>query len=362
MTQRIVRRWNRCVLHRGGETRAFIREWFSEESRRTFLLAGAGFDPRATLISEELAQIAGGRISALYLRERRPNPTEELVRRAEGNIRTLLGFFPASSVKDIEIFAAADLAVVGGRNAADFISGLSWSGISDLVIDCSALSRAIIFPVVRTLLNMDGTPPNIHLLLNDQPALDEAILTECAERASAMHGFKGNLGLESTRQSAVLWLPQLVPEQHAALAKIYAFMDPKPHDVCPILPFPSSNLRKPEQLIDEYQTELTNAWDVDPRDVVFADESNPVDLYRTILRIDDERRRVFEQIGGSLMVLSPIGSKLLSLGALMAAIDRDFPVVYVEALNYKLKTDTVTMHDASRSLVHLWLRGDAYAS
>ena len=67
---------------------------------------------------------------------------------------------------------------------------------------------------------------------------------------------------------------------------------------------------------------------------VYADEMNPLDFYRTVLRIDDGRHQVFEGIGGSLLVLSPIGSKVLAIGGMMAAIERDLPVMYVEALSY----------------------------
>jgi hypothetical protein len=130
--------------------------------------------------------------------------------------------------------------------------------------------------------------------------------------------FRADAAFESSQQSAVLWLPQLVPGQQASLAKILSSLEPKPHDICPILPFPSHDLRQPEKLITEFRTELESTWDVDPRNVVFASEGNPLDLYRSILRIDDERGEVFKETGGSILVLSPIGSKLLSLGVCRA--------------------------------------------
>ncbi len=184
-------------------------------------------------------------------------------------------------------------------------------------------------------------------------------MAEPAERATPIHGFKGKLGLESSQKAPVLWLPQLVTGHQSSLAKIFSSLEPKPHDICPILPFPSQDLRKPEKLLTEFRAELESTWEVDPRNVVFASESNPLDLYRAILRIDDERGEVFKQTGGSLLILSPIGSRLLSLGALMAAIERDFPVVYVEALNYRF-TPAVSPTFSDEMLVHLWLKGEAY--
>src|SRR5205823_12099122 len=128
-------------------------------------------------------------------------------------------------------------------------------------------------------------------------------------------------------------------------------------------PFPSSNPRLPDELLEEYTEELQpEIWNVDARDLVFADEQSPVDLYRTILRIDDARARVFAEVGGSQIVLSPLGSKALSLGALMASLERDFTILHVEAIGYTLdaaRADSVTVPD---ELVHIWLHGDAYGN
>jgi len=60
-------------------------------------------------------------------------------------------------------------------------------------------------------------------------------------------------------------------------------------------------------------------------------------------------------------VLSPLGSKLLSMGALLAALEREFPVVYVEAIAYKVDFALLEKRRQERgSLVHLWLQGEAY--
>ena len=130
-----------------------------------------------------------------------------------------------------------------------------------------------------------------------------------------------------------------------------------PHDTCPILPFPSLRPRLGDELAEHYLTELESTWEVDPRNVIYAAEDDPLDLYRTVLRIDDLRRPVFEEFGGSLLVLSPMGSKVLALGALMAALERNLPVVYLEAIGYEF---TVAPAASEPELVHVWLEGDPY--
>lgn len=108
-----------------------------------------------------------------------------------------------------------------------------------------------------------------------------------------------------------------------------------------------------------FREEILGAWDVDARNLVFADEGDPLDVYRTILRIDDLRRPVFADSGGSAVIVSPTGSKLMALGALMACLERDLPVAYLEAEAYELGGEAV--HPAQPpTLVHMWLEGEAY--
>lgn len=354
------KRWEKCIMHRDGDAPRFLAEWFSSEQKKIFLIGGAGFDPRSTSVAQLLNQLAKCPVTGLLVREHRPLAPPDLLAGAEKNIADLKQLLPNLEIRDINIFAESDLALTGGRQAAEVANSIHWEGITDVVIDCSALSRGVVFPLVRSVLANPNSPINLHLLVIDQASLDDGIVAEPSERASTMHGFKGKLGLESSQKAAVLWLPQLVPAQQSSLSKIYSSLEPKPHDICPILPFPSQDLRKPERLVTEFRVELESTWEVDPRNVIFASESNPLDLYRSILRIDDERGEVFRETGGSLLVLSPIGSKLLSLGALMAAIERDFPVVYVEALNYKFTPGDGIQEFTGDKLVHLWLKGEAY--
>jgi len=95
------------------------------------------------------------------------------------------------------------------------------------------------------------------------------------------------------------------------------------------------------------------------RDIVYADEGDPLDLYRTILRLDDLRKPVFQETGGSLLILSPVGSKVMALGALIAALERDLPVAYIEAIGCELDP-SVSDASANSELLHIWLEGDAY--
>lgn len=357
---REVMKWEHCILQRGSDVSDFMSDVFGEAQRSILLIAGAGFDPRTRQCTELLAVTAGSRVTGFFMQEERPNPNPELLRRSVNNTAALQALVPDSVVVVINIFTT-DNAVVAGRNAINALATKDLSVYTDVCIDCSALSRGVIFPVVKYVLDKTSAKnTNVHVLVADEPGTDAGIISRPWERADYMHGFRGSSRGDKDPGPARLWLPQLVPGQKTAFDLIHALVDP--NDTCPILPFPGKDLRAPDLLIQEYANQLQNIWRVDPRNLVYADEGNPLDVYRSILLLDSARARVFQKNRQSQLILSPLGSKLLSIGALMAAIDRGFPVVYVEALEYSVDFEQLDVtRNAPGPLVHLWLQGEAYA-
>ena len=349
-------RWDECIAHFGEEVVAFAQDFFADDSRKVLLIAGAGFDPRSTHVSQCLVE-AGTTLDAILIKEIRPKPRQVLKIRAEENRFDLKELLQDSKIVEIEIFSS-DNTVVGGRNVVKQLRSLNFEGFTDVVIDISALSIGTSFPAIRYLtkrIDEGKEPENLHVFVTHNPSLDNSIVHIPSDAPGYIHGFGGGASLNSSSGSAKLWLPQLVADRRSALNALHDYV--KPHDTCPIVPFPAANPRQVDMLAEEYILELENAWTVDARNLVYADESNPLDLYRTILRLHDLRQRVFQDIGGSLMVLSPLGSKIMAVGALLAAMERNLPVAYLEAIGY----DMMPYQDsAEQKLVHLWLEGDAY--
>jgi hypothetical protein len=364
------RRWDPCIYHRGNHAAGFVRDYLAQSDRRVLLVAGGGFDPRSTHICEVMTQVAPGRARGLFLREERPGPHPELVKRAEANCDLLRSWLPDAMIHHIQVLAT-DNAAVGGRNAVTLVNEVSLDGLTDIFVDVSALSLGVAFPLIRHLLRSVmsaglGRPKNLHVVVMDEPPTDHAIRSIPGDLPAPIHGFRGGWGLDERSRAATLWMPQLSRGKQAILRQIYQVLRNSQPDtvVCPILPFPAARPRLPDELIEEYAEELQESWQVDARDLIYADEKSPVDLYRTILRIDDARRRVFSAVGGSQIILSPVGSKALSLGALMAALERNFTVMYVEAIGYDVDFDRLSARAAGPEgeFVHLWLHGEAYGS
>jgi hypothetical protein len=358
-----IRRWNRCISHRGAKTELFLADYLSNQDARVLLIAGIGFDPRSTRVCKLLAPILGPRLTGLFLREQRPEPHRELVERSQRNYEEMIKLVPNFSEETVDVFAP-DGAVIGGRNAVRAVHEKSMTDFTDLIIDFSAISIGVGFPITRLLFDRvcsGAESYNLHVLVTDEPFIDDQVFPIACDIVDTIHGFKAGLGLFDNTRAAKLWLPQLIRGRNAVLDKIHSYC--RPHDVCPVLPFPASRPRLSDELIEEYSSEFESIWGVDTRNLIYADEKKPLDLYRTLLRIDDARRPVFAGTGGSMIILSPVGSKVLAIGALMAALERDFPVAHVESIAYAVDFKAI---DANRSqsaeVVHVWLYGDAYAA
>lgn len=351
-------RWDPCIAHRGDETLIFVDEYFKHDSRRVLFVAGAGFDPRTAVVAQ-LLMAACKQVRAFLIKENRPNPDKGLLDQAETNRAALAQTFTRHEIVPVEIFGS-DGAVIGGRNVVAILNRQDFTNVTDVVVDVSALSVGTSFPLIKYLverIDCGKGPTNLHIFVAHEASLDDAIVAVAGDVPGYVHGFRGPATLDRTSGSAKLWLPQLARGRRSALLRLHSFVDP--HDTCPILPFPASNPRLGDELATDFLAEFENAWSVDTRNIVYAAEDDPLDLYRTILRLDDLRRPVFDEFGGSLLVLSPVGGKMMAFGALLAALERDLPIAYLEAIGYNFNvTQPAAWGDPF--LVHVWMEGEVY--
>ena len=316
------------------------------------------------MVPQALSTVCQERLQALFLRERRPNPDATLLMRADDQAAALRHLVPRSKSLDLGVFES-DGAVGLGRHAVEALANYDLSPFTDIVVDLSALSIGCSFPIVRLLSqrleNRERSEgwTNLHAMVTSSPSTDDRIVARPSDKVGPVHGFRGRWGIDETARAARLWVPHLRFEKRGALEKLYEYV--RPDDVVPVLPFPSEDPRLGDCLVEYYLDEFADRWSVDSRSIVYSDERSPLDFYRTVLRIHDTRHKVFERTGGNLLVLSPTGSKVLALGAMMAAMERDFPVVYVESLSFSLDLDESPDNDyTERDLVHVWLYGEAY--
>jgi hypothetical protein len=355
--------WQQCIAQHDAEVRDFISRYFAEEDRRCLLIAGVGFDPRTLVVAQLLASALGSRLHARFIREHRPKPNADLVARGDQHAAALSALVAESKLLNVDVLDADDNAVVGGRRVVQLLMQDGMAQFTDIVVDCSAFSAGISFPITRYVLESCrdiGVRPNVHLMVASNPELDAAVTSVAHDAVDPIHGFSGRLDLEGTEEDAKIWMPHLSRSKVSALQLVRDKLR-GPVTVCPVLPLSQRNPRAADELIEVYETELYEGWEVSSGDLVYAVEDDPLDLYRTISAIYRRYTRVFAGVTNSHVVLTPSGSKVLAIGALMAALEHDLPVRYVEAVAYEVDWEAVRVADPESSrLVHVWLHGEPY--
>jgi hypothetical protein len=349
-------RWDPCIIHQNStEVSNFISDYF-DIKKKTLFIAGAGFDPRSTLIANEFNIYAKGSSTALLIREERPSPPPSLLELANQSSANIVPLFNTSFPIDVEILSN-DGAIIGGRSIVSKLKSFAFDQFTDVIVDISALSVGISFPIVKFLVllyEQKKLSANLHIFVAHAPELDGQITSTPSRSPNYIHGFSGGLGRDSARNSIVLWLPQMSIGKRESLMQLHDFVAPQ--DTCPIIPFPARDPRLGDKIMEAFLTEFESSWSVDTRDIMYAAEDDPIGLYRTILELDDLRKPVFAAMGGSTLVLSPVGSKLMALSGLLASLERDLPVAYLESMGYNF----TPVEQSLSSFYHFWLEGDVY--
>ncbi len=360
-------KWNSCVSLLGQDCEEFSTDYLDRKNRRCLIIGGAGFDPRTVVVARRFSKFINAPVRGIFFREERNMDQDRLRKLADENQAAIAKMFEAR-FPIISIFADG-ITPVGGRQAVAELHKENYDGITDIVLDISALSTGVMFPITRMLMEkcersiQAGKKINLHLFTIESPGVDHKIRGIPCESVTLMHGFRGDGSLESNASKAVLWLPMLAPGAQATLKKIYNTLSSRPTipiDVCPIVPFPGHDPRMPDKLVVEFKDEFVR-WHTDYRNFLYAAESDPLDAYRAICSIHATRQKIFDPLGGSFLVLSPVGNKLLAVGAMLAAIENNLPVYMVESVGYDEDAADLTVPDIGDIQINaLWLCGEAY--
>jgi hypothetical protein len=167
-------------------------------------------------------------------------------------------------------------------------------------------------------------------------------------------------GFAQTRHdepATTIWVPVL-GERASARVKLLC-EELAPDETCPVLPWPARDPRRGDRLILEYRRLLFEEIRLEPRNVIYAAERNPFDLYRSLGALHQRYVQSLSPLGPVSMVLSSHSSKLLSVGVLLAAYDLNLSVQHVSPGSYGLHRGP-DRHRDSNEIFDLWLTGEPY--
>ncbi len=334
--------------------------WSSRTEGRTLMIAGAGFDPRAPVAYEMIAGACQRPVDVLEIKldALRTDPaTAQLALDGRARVQAAAN---ATGASVGEHGNSGPTSSTGMQIARDLFAAERTDGYDEVILDISALPRSVFFPLLRGLLvktDEEGWDGQLHVVACDNPAVNRLVAGDGADSPEALPGFSDPNPPEGV--PTTIWVPVLGEGETHRVEKLRESISAQ--EVCPVLPFPSKNPRRADDIIREYR-DLLEAVAVEPRNVIYASESNPFDLYRTLSKLNATYKESLSPLGETRMVLSAHSSKLLSVGVLLTAYEQELEVRHVSP-------DKYTVVDAGKLpglaaddlVVDLWLTGEPYA-
>ncbi len=366
-------RWDHYFLRRGDECSAFWKDYLSGTGHELLLILGLGFDPRMCFGLRMLMEALPGCVKKCLLveyDEGENSPSRQygdLVKKNLDDLSRLMGEGGVIQKVQVPMWSTDRRRRIGSRRASDAIQIDRIEQFADIVVDISSMPRGIYFPIIaKTLYLLDTTAEvrlsaNLHVLVPEDIALDRSIQEEgIDDDASYMHGFTSDLVQEATATAPRIWIPVLGEGKRAQLVRLYDHV--RPDEICPVLPSPSANPRRADDLVAEYRELLFDRLDVEPRNFIYASESNPFEVYRQIYRTVVRYNDALKALGKCKVVVSALSSKLLSVGALLAAYEakrKEFMVglCHVETHGYRIEGE---IKSCDAELFTLWVAGECY--
>ena len=363
-------RWDSHFMASGDQFLPFWSQLRDHAPRRLLIICGAGFDPRTLAVIEGLfsAGLCIAECRVIEFSSGSGLAAREELDRAGKHRESLQRLFAGNALNSVQIpMRTREGRGIGGTRISEaFRDPQSYAGFSDVVVDITALPAELYFPLIATLLEVwrSGiTAPlvlgNLHVAVCHNPEVDSMISPEGGDKAELMYGFPGTMQRASIGNPIPIWVPVLGENQFGRLQKITEFVGPEV--IAPVLPFPARNPRRGDDLLLAYRSLIFETWEVDPSDIIYADEQDPFDLYAKLCALSSNYQESLQTIGTAQMVVSSHSSKLHSLGVLLAAWEKEIGVAHVQTTGHVVNGRFGSEHSFGE-LFEIWLAGEPYSN
>lgn len=382
--------WQKYVFRRCNEVPEFWDELFRNRKSRILYIAGGGFDVRVLKVTEQFLSTVKAMpdkpeiCDLLLVNIKGYELSEELKKQTQENqdgLRAMFTYFGKVIEENIgvtededEDLSATNLLARGTKNVVSHIDGYT-----DIILDASSLPRVVYLSLMIRILgklvperNKDDAlyakGVNFQVLVGEDPKLDGLIISEDpSNELVTIPGFSGALKLDSVKEWPFVWFPVLGENRIGQLERVYTHEVPTDAEICPVLPHPSRNPRRADKLLLEYQDQLFSRMGAPTSNVMYAHEAHPFEAYRQLYNVMERYRKSFELLGGCRLVVTPLSSKLMTLGVGLACFNMRpssdeakhlLAIPYAEPRRYRV--EGAQLHASKPEIAVLLLTGLAY--
>ena len=386
--------WDNYVFRRGVDAeelwdQIFLTRKQSARAIRLLYITGRGFDVRANTVLARFIErlIASGcqidTARLLLIGLAGYQLSDDLHRQTADNAAALSQTFSAvGDTQTIDIGRTAHgeddiTAATAMRMGADSILA-HVSGYTDVVLDVSSLPRISYLTILLSLLAKlipDGKAPQrvsangvtLHVLVGEDPHLDSRISSEDPENDLVLiPGYAEALQSEARQEDHLVWMPLLGENRVPQVQKVESSI-PAWAEICPVLPHPSRDPRRGDQLLLEYAGSLIGRREIPFSNILYVHEANPFEAYRQLLEAMQRYQKTMAVVGGCRLVVTPLSSKLITIGAALACFEMkhcakddrsSVAIPYAEPKRYV--ADVAELRASKPEISALILTGEAY--
>lgn len=375
-------RWDNYSIKKGDlEILPFFKNHFQNSNRKVLFILGLGFDIRMNIAIEKLINNSLNiEIKCLLIEydEGKSSISNNYRPSVEINfnkLNKLLG--NKIEHKKIKLWNGQGRRKrrVGDRNVTEIINSYSdISNYTDIVVDISALPRGIYFSLIGKLLFLIDSERkenremhNLFIITSENAKIDALTLEEVPdEDLNFSFGFGG--GLELTSEAPVIWFPIIGENKYTQIVKAHNKINPQ--EICPLLPFPSKNPRRSDNLIISYHKLFFDELRIEAQNILYVHEQNPFEVYRCLSNAIINYNKTLSVIHGCKAAISAFSSKLLSIGALITAYEFNYGtlgnkigvgILNVDSEGYRIEDlESIEEKNCETELFLTWLTGDPY--
>lgn len=331
--------WSDYTLLRGTECSEYAKEKLLND--KILFMLGNGFDERMCEGIERMYMPqADMEVWLIEYSEARNSNSLRYLDKVTKNNNRLLKCVPEDRIKtkhiDMWEQRGGEEIYVSELRAAKLIKENSeeLNAFDAIIVDISALPQAIYFSLLDTLLSEYYPDKKIFIIACENYRVDQKT-NPVGLSEDAHYYFRYGSTDSKDNEVPLIWLPVMGEGSLERLSRCYDYIKRGRNqidEICPLLPFPSLNERRSDEILLHLHEQLFNIWGIEKKNIIYASETNPFQVYRRIcetaehydrvlmpLFYSSEREREEQKENGWCLVLTALTSKLMSVGTFLAA-------------------------------------------
>lgn len=316
-------KWEECCFLEGEDQ---IKEGLRGMKNVLFVI-GKGFDPRAVRMLKILKNhLRGQNVWLIDYKDAavRQNAVHES--RSRKNAETVKGMCSDITLDEKTVLEysgqSGKKVLVISESVREVFSQDALERYENILVDVSAMPRSVSFSIINRVLDIKAEKQKLYILATENSGYDDKISPRIVEEsAQYLPGFNTFSMSSEADDDDVIWLPALGMNMEHAFDIIVNYL--KAVEICPLVPFPSKDIRRSENILRHQGEKLFREYGVEKRNIIYIPERYPILIYKKLCNTVHYYKKALEvdELHPVKFVFSSQSSKLIDIGIFLAAFE-----------------------------------------